>query len=1231
VLLAGQTSLSQEHAADVDAPIAHHAQLRVQTGISSINSVAISPDGRRVLIGSEDKTARLWDVASGKELQRFVGHTNEVTSVAFSPDGRTILTGGKDKTARLWDVESGRELRRFPHSDFVPAVAFSPNGRTILTGCLDKIARLWDVATGKELQRFVGHTAGVTAVAFSADGRRILTGSSEEDDQQAAAPDNTARLWDAATGKQLQLFAGHSGWVRSVAISPDGHTVLTGSSDKTARLWDADTGKELQRFEGHLHGVESVAFSPDGRTVLTGGDLTARLWDPATGKELHRFLGERALVNSVAFSRDGRTILTGGGYGTSQLWDVASGKPGMTFAGHSAVVNSVGFTPDGRGILTGNGELETITDTWNLETGKETARFAPHFYEQARIKGECFSPDRHRLVTTDWDYKDTTARLWDVDTGKELQRFTGHTAAISTIDFSQDGGSVLTGADDHTVRVWDAATGKQLQLFDLGSNSYRIDSAYFSPDGRRVTTFSQDSIVRIWDVESGKELLHLDGKSSGLVFRAFTPDGRRLLGSNGVKTALLDVATGNELWHFNEQPGVFEEIQSIAFSPDGRRLLTARYDNTAWLWDAETGRILQRFTGHTDRVTSAIFSPDGRKVFTGSFDGTSRLWDAATGNELASLASFTTGGWAVVDPAGRYDASDADNSDSMYWVTDNLRTIDLGQLKNAYYTPGLLARVIKEQRLPDVTGMDTVTLPPILAAAGDYNPATHKLVVSITDDSGGVGRLLVKVNDRLLQTIDHPPSPAANHSVTLPIDLSDAPFVPGDNTIRIAAYDAANRIQSQQAIVHYQLAAAAKGVVLEPDKTTALSAGRFFAVVVGTSTFSFGDPRMNLTFPAKDAESIATGLRLGAERLYGKDNVWMRVLTSNAKSEDGLPTKNNIRAAFDEVRRQARPEDTLVVYLSGHGAMSAHNRDLYYYLTADARTLDVDSDPALRDLTMVSSAELFEWLREPVKTMPLKQVVILDTCAAGAAGDELAKLSEKRAVPPDQQRAIELLKDGTGTFILMGSAADAVSYEASKYGEGLLTYALLQGMRGASLDDGSRLGVSRWFQNAIEQVPSLAKSIGGIQKPLLAAPRGAGFPVALLTPEDRAQIPLALPMPQLLRVVCEDENQDDPLHLRNALREQMRALNYAQSGDAQTRGATGSPFEYLDTTDDDLPGALSPRLRYQVSGDKITVRIRLISDEKTVAEGTVNGSTADTQSLARMLADRIVAMAVEKR
>jgi hypothetical protein len=720
-----------------------------------------------------------------------------------------------------------------------------------------------------------------------------------------------------------------------------------------------------------------------------------------------------------------------------------------------------------------------------------------------------------------------------------------------------------------------------------------------------------------------------------------SPDGKWILSfdythdldAKGMVAHLKDAKTGKEVYPLH---GHTAEIVSMAFSPDSRYALTGSYDNTMRLWDVATGQLLQTYTGNHDIVMQVAFDSDARYVLSGSLDGVTTIWDRATGAAVAKLFSFRDGGWAVVDPQGRYDASDPDTSGALYWVTDNRRSIELGQLEKEYYTPGLLARALRGERLPDVTGMDTVALPPLLAVPPAYDPAAKQpLTLSLTNDGGGVGNVLVKVNDRLVATLT-PPAPAVGQTATLPIDLSNAPFVacantPCDNVIRITAYDAANRIESQEAVAHYQPSAAARGmttVATDHSAGAPLSAGKFYAIVVGTSTFA--DPSLQLTFPAKDARNFAAALKLGADRLYGAPNVSIRVLTSDAASPDGLPTKANIRSAFDSVHKRAKPEDTLVVYLSGHGTMSPSDRDLYYYLTADARTFDVEKDPALKDVSTVSSTELLAWLREPVKTMPGKEVIILDTCAAGGAGEALSQLTLKREIPPDQRRAIEMLKDSTGTYILMGAAADAVSYEASKYGEGLLTYALLEGMRNGPFDDGSRLGVAEWFAHASERVPDLAVSIGGIQKPEIAAPRGRGFPVAMLTPDDRGKIPIALPKPQLLRVLVEDTNQDDPLGLRDPLRAGLRALN-----DVQVRGdgtkAPEAPVMYLDAADDDLPGALAPRLLYTVSGDNVSVRIRLVADHKTVAERTVTANSLDPQSLARQLVAQIVALSLGVR
>src|SRR5207247_1162739 len=215
---------------------ASRVELRIQQGHSrGVDSVALSPDGRSVLTGSDDDTARLWDMATGREIRRFEGHSGLVYSVAFSPDGRSVLTGSEDKTARLWDVPAesiwhssaaqlhvatGREIRRFEgHSEQVRSVAFSPDGRAVLTGSRDQTARISEVTTGGGIGRFEGHSGHVSSVAFSPGGRSVLTGSR----------DGKARLWDMATGRQIRLFEGHTAWVSSVAFSPDGRAVLTGS------------------------------------------------------------------------------------------------------------------------------------------------------------------------------------------------------------------------------------------------------------------------------------------------------------------------------------------------------------------------------------------------------------------------------------------------------------------------------------------------------------------------------------------------------------------------------------------------------------------------------------------------------------------------------------------------------------------------------------------------------------------------------------------------------------------------------------------------------------------------------------------------------------------------------------------------------------------------------------------------------------------------------------------
>lgn len=470
-----------------------------------VSSFSFSPDGRYIVTGSHDLTAKLWDL-SGNQLAELTEHQLAVTSVCFSPDGKYIATGSDDASIRLWTLSNRESIEFGGSGGSVNSISFSPDGRYLATAA-DFTVRLWN-RFGWQLGQLSGNLDDIYSISFSYDSRCLSAGSAEgttwwdlsennlaefkpADDFAviaiefshdgkyiATASSDRVKLWDLS-GNCISEFDGYS-----PCFSSDGNYIATALSDGKGKLWDLEENT-IAEFSG-----KPVAFSSDSQYIATTlfEQRLTKLWD-LLGNLIFEFDGYRP-----CFSPDGKciAIVSYSQESKTSLWDL-SGNQIAKFAGNRPI-----FSPDGKHIATASYTAAdgNVVIVWDL-SGSQIALLSGH---QNLIGAVAFSPDGNYIATASYD---RTARLWDLS-GKQIAKCVGHQQVVFSVSFSGNGEYIITTSEDLTTRLWDLL-GNQIGEFKT-DNSGEM-SAAVSPDGRLIAMASDDGSVKIWRVETLDELL----------------------------------------------------------------------------------------------------------------------------------------------------------------------------------------------------------------------------------------------------------------------------------------------------------------------------------------------------------------------------------------------------------------------------------------------------------------------------------------------------------------------------------------------------------------------------------------------------------------------------------------------------------------------------------------------------------------------------------------------------
>lgn len=1177
-------------------------------------------------------------------------HTEGVTSLSMSFDGKFLITASYDKTIILREVSSGNYLRMYEINNRINDVKFLADNLHFIIQT-DSGIFIHDIRQKKSLQTIQGDFSFVRSnrmyneftvlnsngaltlyqetggrfkyyktidtirtktkgyFSYSADGQKIIY-----------FKNGGINIYDVATNKAQSVVPSGipDSSMCSIAIKDD-MSMAIGLLDGSVCIYDRklktkttvlraytsywkgvmykgivkdsislkDPVRDLEFIDSKTlisyHSTNSTGHFPDpifkpSESAFVAPEDLDKMWDDLK-RELEHDPDEPLQTKDlwgwqptlIAWNIDTKKIdhltSTGDPISISREWVATpqtiinlNSRESRTISGENTKVSDARFSITGRMLVLNKNYVNSILD---LTTGVSNTL-------TQSLKVEHFGNHKNFLgVQTDGGWECDNLGLLDMDSRKIYKTID----SLSGRDyyFNPEKEQIAYGTYDRSVKVIDFNRKKLFSEVDssLRINAFSLDGGIFLLSDDQRTRFYEtdhftfiDSLPR-FNPKGWHEQVHKIQASRNLVYVSMDEG-----------TVVRDIALKQNVdtlktWNY----------QSIALSPAGNFLAAGYGGGSITFFDLKK-KTSRKIIAHDAIVNALDFSPDGRIMISVGGDGLIKFWDTATQTIVAQLL-FYGNDWVAVNQDGLFDGSPGGMA-KLFFI-NGLQTIELNQLKDRFYEPGLLSKVlgINKEQLRKSQGLRNIQMFPKI----DVSLPDEKgvLTANISNQGGGIGRVKIFINGKeAMADARGAASSSSKDKITVSLSLPGHPFLkPNEvNVIEVKAFNEDEYLESPAKKVYY----------LAPGESQASI--NLFAVVMGTSDYN--GTQLDLRYAAKDAEQFGFALSETSTKLFGKEHVHIELMTTGTKEK--WPTKSNIKKAFVNFSKQAKPNDILIVYLAGHGLNYGSEESDFYYLTAEAQSGNLQ-DPVVRGEVAISSHEFTEY----IKMVPaLKQIMILDACHSGKfAEDMLAKREVKSA---GEIRALERMKDRTGMYILSGSAADAVSYEASSFGQGLLTYSLLMGIKGAALRDKQYLDVMGLFQYSVDVVPQLAQNIGGIQKPELRVPYAAeSFDIGILDEEINRKIILPTPKPVFIRSVFQDEDTfGDPLGLSDQLDEMLKS-----SPDNSEK----TTIIFIDATK--YSDGFALRGRYKKTGDLYEVTFKLLKGDKAVKDFHTDGKSAE--------------------